>query len=85
MNLFQRIAQYLSGMFSNNMSRTERSNQHHVARGFIEKQKRSLKRLKESKTELIFQRKKFETQLDKLQSEKLSLKEDMEAAAFQGR
>ena len=85
MNLFQRLSQLMSGFFSNAFGRTEKNNQQHMARGFIDKQKRSQKRLKENMTELIFQRKKFEVRLNKLENEKLSLKEDMELAALQDR
>lgn len=56
-----------------------------MARGVIQKQKHSQKRLKESMTELIFQRKKFEAQLVKLQNNKLNLKKDLETAAYQDR
>lgn len=85
MNLFQKIAQMISGFFNQSVSRTTKNNQHLMARGFIEKQKRSLSRLKENKTELIYQRKKMEVRLSKLENQKLALKEDMETAAIQDR
>lgn len=56
-----------------------------AAKTMISKQKRSQVRLKESLTELIFQRKKFESQLEKLNNSKVSLRQDIDLAATQDR
>jgi phage shock protein A len=55
------------------------------ARQMIQKQKRSHLRLKDSLTDLIFQRKKFEAQLTSLENKRLGMKEDIDMAAFRDR
>lgn len=55
------------------------------ARFMINKQRNSQKRLKSSLTELIFQRKKFEAQLQRYENQRLALKEDLDMAAYQDR
>lgn len=84
MNLFDRIGLFLSSFFQKpfGSSSLDPSQQ---ARFVIEKQKRSQKRLKDSMTELIFQRKKFETQLEKLESKRLGMKEDLDTAVYRDR
>lgn len=52
---------------------------------FVEQQKRSLRNLRQTMTELIFQRKKLEAKMKALQTENAQLQIDAEAAAMQDR
>jgi phage shock protein A len=84
MTLFDRLLQSLSRLFS--IHKNSGGGDPVVqAQNIIVKQKKSLNRLKESLTELIFQRKKFEVQLAKMENKRLSLKRDIELAACQDR
>ncbi len=55
------------------------------AKRVIQQQRANQKRLKESLIDLIFQRKKFEAQLQLLENKRLGLKEDVEMAAARDR
>ncbi len=80
MTIFDRIGEIFRKLFGNGPSDPTSA-----AKAVIAKQKRGQKRLKESLTELIFQRKKFETQINKLENKRLNMKEDIEVAAYQDR
>ncbi len=84
MNLFDRIGEAI-GSFFRNLFGSGAQNPSRSAQAVIAKQKRSQRRLKESLTELIFQRKKFESQLEKLEAKKINMQVDLEAAANQDR
>ncbi len=84
MNVFDRIGNFFSSFFQKLFGSTEKDPAQ-VAKAVISKQKRSQKRLTDSLTDLIFQRKKFEAQLKKLENKRLGMKEDLEAAAYRDR
>ena len=84
MNIFDRIGKLINSFF-NNLFGSNSEDYKMTAKRVIEKQRRSQKRLKESLTDLIFQRKKLETQLKKLENKKVGMKEDIEVAAYQDR
>jgi len=84
MNIFDRVGQLISHVFQKLFS-SHPENHQLLAQGVIRKQKVNQKRLKESLTDLIFQRKKFEAHLHKLENKRLSMKEDVEVAAYQDR
>lgn len=79
-NMRQLLNKFLQGLFS-----SHENNPAQVAKKMLAKQETSLKRLRHSLTELIFQRKKIESQLMKLEESRLALKKDLEAAAYQDR
>ncbi len=84
MNIFDRIGDAIRSLFKNVFA-SGTSDPAAAARAMISKQKRSQKRLKDSLTDLIFQRKKFEAQLEKLENRRLGMKQDIEVAAYQDR
>jgi len=84
MNMFDRLGNFLSNFFQKIFGSVE-ADPATSAKLVISKQRRSQKRLKDSLTDLIFQRKKFETQLEKLENKRFGMKEDIEVAAMQDR
>lgn len=84
MNLFDRLGMFISSFFEKLFGPMDKDPSM-LAKNVIAKQKRSQKRLKDSLTDLIFQRKKFEAQLEKLENKRLGMKEDIEVAAYQDR
>lgn len=80
MTLFDRIKRFLSGLL-----KAPEMSPRQQAEALIKKQKLSQKRLQESVTELIFQRKKFESLQKKLASRKFGLSQDLEMAVRQDR
>lgn len=82
MNIFDRLTQAMGRFFSQLFGS---SNENTDARKIVENQKNSLKRLADSLTELVFQRKKFEKRLEKLENKRINLKEDIEIAAMKDR
>lgn len=81
MNIFDRIVSWVKQVFSN----VPAGNDQEKARFAIRQQEMNLKRLKQNLTELIFQRKKFEKQLEAKQIQHTNLKRDLELAAMQDR
>ncbi len=79
MNIFDRITNKLGAFFRSLFSGQE---ENFSPEKTIQKQRASQKRLKESLTELVFQRKKLEAQIKKLDEKVLGLNEDLEMAAI---
>lgn len=84
MNIVDRFSKAISQFFSQLFGSTS-DDESGSAQRVVAQQRLGLKRLGESMTELIFQRKKFETRLKKLENRQLGLKDDLEVAALRDR
>lgn len=81
MTIFDRLTQKI-GSFFKNLFEYNSEGDSFSAEKVIRKQKQSQQRLKGSLTELVFQRKKLEAQIRKLNDKELGLNEDLEMAAM---
>jgi|GEM_PF-4732250 len=83
MNVFKKMSQFFSRLFSDETTGRGSKKTALDEREFVLKQKQSLSRIASTLTELIFQRKKMESQLVQLKNESLHIEEDLVTAAEQ--
>ena len=84
MNFINRLGEFLNRLFRSSYGE-EQEDMVFGAKEMIAKQKRSRQKLNESLVDLIFQRKKFESQHKSLESKRQQMKLDVETAAFEDR